>query len=60
MEQDKKRKQIIFNVTENMHQQIKIFSAMRNITMNRWMQKAINERLEKEAKYNENELSSSN
>lgn len=53
MEQDKKRKQIIFDVSEDIHREIKVFSAMRNITMNRWMQKAINERLAKETKYDE-------
>lgn len=53
---EKKRKQIIFDVSEEVHRQIKIFAAMRNITMNRWMQKAINERIEKEIKYNEDEL----
>jgi len=53
MNVEKKRKQIIFDVTEDIHRQIKIFAAMRNITMNRWMQKAINERIAKETKYDE-------
>jgi len=51
MNEDKKRKQIVFDVSEDIHRQIKIFSAMRNITMNRWMQKAIDERIQKETKY---------
>jgi len=53
MTEEKKRKQIIFDVSEDIHKQIKIFAAMRNITMNRWMQKAINERIAKETKYDE-------
>lgn len=53
MDDVKKRKQIIFDLNEDVHREIKVFAAMRNITMNRWMQKAINERLIKEKQYDQ-------
>ncbi len=53
MIESKKRKQMIFDISEDIHTQVKVFAAMRNITMNRWMQKAITDRLEKEMQYNE-------
>lgn len=53
MDENKKRKQIIFDINEDIHKQVKIFAAKRNITMARWMQKAINERLQKEIQYDE-------
>lgn len=57
MDENKKRKQIIFDINEDIHRQIKIFAAMRNITMNRWIQKAITERIKKETQYDkDNEL----
>lgn len=49
--QEKKRKQIIFDVSQEVHTLIKVFSAKRNISMNNWMQRAINERIQKEIKY---------
>ncbi len=55
MNEDKKRKQIIFDIPEDIHKQIKILAAMRNITMSRWMQKAINERIQKEMRHDEDE-----
>ena len=57
MDENKKRKQIIFDINEDIHRQIKIFAATRNITMNRWIQKAITERIKKETQYDkDNEL----
>jgi predicted HicB family RNase H-like nuclease len=45
---NKKRHQISFDISQDMHQQIKLFAVMRNISMNNWMHRAIIERLEKE------------
>ena len=51
MSEKQKRHQIIFDVTQELHTKVKILSALRNITMNRWMQRAINERIQKEQQY---------
>lgn len=54
MEENKKeRKQFVFDVSPEIHKKIKMLSVMRNISMNNWMQRAINERLAKEAKSDE-------
>jgi hypothetical protein len=42
------RKQIVFFVSEEEHTQIKIVAAKRNITMSKWMHRAIAQKLQKE------------
>jgi predicted HicB family RNase H-like nuclease len=52
MENEKKtRYQMAFDVSPEIHQQIKILAARRNISMNLWMARAIHERILKETKY---------
>lgn len=38
---EKKRKQIVFDIHPDLHQQIKILAAQCNISMNLWMTRAI-------------------
>lgn len=52
---EKNRKQIIFDVTPEMHTQIKVLSAMRNISMNLFMVRAIADKIAKENEYNKKE-----
>ena len=40
-----KRKQLAFDITQEMHTEIKILAARRNITINQWMQRAVAERI---------------
>jgi len=51
MEIKKKRKQMAFDVSPELHQQVKILAARRNISINLWMARAIQERIAKETKY---------
>lgn len=51
MEDKKKRKQMAFDVTPELHQKVKILAAMRNISINLWLARAINDRIAKEAQY---------
>lgn len=51
----KKRKQIAFDITEDLHTKIKVLAAQRNITMNNWMQRAIFERIAKEERKESND-----
>jgi len=37
----KKRTQMAFDINPELHQQVKILSAMRNISMNLWLHRAI-------------------
>ncbi len=53
MTDKKKRTQIAFDVNPEMHHQVKILAAMRNISMNLWIARAINDRIAKENKYDE-------
>jgi predicted HicB family RNase H-like nuclease len=48
---DKKRKQIAFEILPELHQQIKISAAKRNISMTLWMQRAIQASLKEEKLY---------
>ena len=50
MEDKKKRKQMAFDVSLEMHTQIKILAAIRNISINLWMARAIQDRIAKETK----------
>lgn len=50
MTEKKKRFQMAFDVSAEIHQQIKILSAVRNISMNLWMARAIQDRIAKETK----------
>lgn len=53
MEEKKKRKQMAFDVSPDIHQKIKILAAMRNISINLWMARAIQDRIAKEMKCDE-------
>ena len=56
MENNKKiRKQLAFDISPEMHQQVKIFAARRGISINNWMQRAVVERIQKETKYDRDE-----
>ncbi len=46
-------KQISFTVTEKLHRALKIAAAMRNITMNKFIEDAILKELEKQAQEHE-------
>lgn len=46
----KKRKQMAFDVSLEIHTQIKILAAARNISINLWMARAIQDRIAKETK----------
>jgi predicted HicB family RNase H-like nuclease len=47
----KKRTQMCFDVNPEVHKQIKVLAARRNISINLWMARAIHERIQKETKY---------
>ena len=51
--ENKKRTQIAFDVNPEIRTQIKILAAIRNISMNCWLMRAIQDRIVKETKYNE-------
>lgn len=53
MEDKKKRTQIAFDVNPEVHKQVKILAAIRNISMNLWIARAINDRILKETKYDD-------
>lgn len=55
MENKKKRRQMAFDVSQEMHQQVKILAARRNISMSLWMARAIHDRIVKETKYDKEE-----
>lgn len=49
----KKRTQMAFDINPEVHREVKILAAMRNISINLWMARAIRDRIEKEKKYDE-------
>lgn len=51
METKKKRYQIAFDVSKDLHTEVKILAAKRNISMNLWIARAIQERILKDKKY---------
>ncbi len=53
MTETKKRYQMAFDVNKEIHTQIKILAAIRNISVNSWMARAINDRIAKETKYDD-------
>jgi predicted HicB family RNase H-like nuclease len=53
MNDKKKRTQMAFDVNPEIHQKIKILAAQRNISINLWMARAINDRIAKETKHDE-------
>ena len=53
MTNENKRIQMAFNVSKEVHTQVKILAAIRNISINLWMARAINDRIAKETKYDE-------
>lgn len=50
-----KRKQMAFDISPEMHREVKILAAMRNISVSCWVTRAINDRIIKEKKYDKNE-----
>ena len=55
MTEKKKRVQMAFNISQEEHTQVKILAAIRNISMNLWISRAITERIAKETKHEEKE-----
>lgn len=53
MEDKKKRKQMAFDVTQEMHHQVKMLAAIRNISVSLWIARAIADRIAKEVKYDD-------
>lgn len=53
MTNENKRVQMAFNVSKEVHTQVKILAALRNISISLWMARAINDRIAKETKYDE-------
>ena len=53
MIENKKRTQITFDINPEIKQQVKILAALRNISINLWVARAINDRITKETKYDE-------
>lgn len=53
MTDKKNRKQMAFDINPDVHQKVKILAAMRNISINLWMARAINDRIAKETQYDE-------
>jgi hypothetical protein len=54
-EENSRRAQLAFDVNEELHTEIKILAARRNISMNMWLNRAIQERIKKEHQYKEDE-----
>jgi predicted HicB family RNase H-like nuclease len=53
MIENKKRTQITFDINPEIKQKVKILAALRNISINLWVSRAINDRITKETKYDE-------
>lgn len=53
MDEKKKRTQIAFDVQPEFRQEIKVLAARRNISLNLWLMRAINDYIKKERKYDE-------
>ena len=53
MEDDKKeaRKRLLLDITEDQHREIKMRAVKRNITIKKWVMRAIAEAIAKEKKY---------
>jgi predicted HicB family RNase H-like nuclease len=47
----KQRKQMIFDINPELHMQIKIMAARRNVSLSLWVTRAIHEQLKKETRY---------
>lgn len=47
----KNRKRLIFNVSEELHKEIKVRAAFRNISITDWLMLAITQRVQEERKY---------
>ena len=52
MDEYRDYKRLSVNMTENLHQEIKIRAAKRNITITEWIMRAIAEAMVKEDQYN--------
>lgn len=53
MTDKKKRTQMTFDINPEIHHQVKVLAAIRNISMNLWVARAINDRIAKETKYDD-------
>jgi predicted HicB family RNase H-like nuclease len=53
MTDKKKRTQMAFDINPEVHKQVKVLAAMRNISINLWVARAISDRIAKETKYDE-------
>lgn len=47
----KSPKRLVIDIDEEVHQQIKLRSAIRNITIRKWVSRALSEALKKEEQY---------
>ena len=47
----KQRKQMIFDINPELHMQVKIMAARRNVSLSLWVTRAIYEQLKKETRY---------
>ena len=55
MEDKNKRYQMAFDVSKEVHTEVKVSAALRNISISCWMSRAIHDRLQKENKYDKDE-----
>jgi len=55
MNDKKKRKQIAFDVTEEMHQQVKVLAAIKNISMNLFIQRALIREINRQTRNDDND-----
>lgn len=51
MTEKKKRTQMTFDINPEIHHQVKILAAIRNISANLWVERAIRDRIAKETQY---------
>jgi len=56
MKDDKKRKQMAFDISHEIHQQIRVLAALKNITMGRWIMRAIMKEINGQARNENKEL----
>jgi len=55
MNDKKKRKQIAFDVTEEMHHQVKVLAAIKNISMNLFIQRALIREINRQTRNDDND-----
>jgi predicted HicB family RNase H-like nuclease len=54
MIEKKKRTQMAFDIQPEIHTQVKVLAAIRNISVSLWVTRAIKDRIVKETKYDKN------